>query len=61
MMPISIVYLIPFILDERSMKVLPDYILETVKECQVFFFFYYSSSRRYLKSLLKEIVIDHYE
>lgn len=61
MMPISIVYLIPSFLDERSMQVLPDYILDAVKECQVFFTENERSSRRYLKSLWKEMVIDQYE
>jgi 16S rRNA (cytidine1402-2'-O)-methyltransferase len=55
------VYLIPSFLDEHSIKVLPDYILDKVKECQVFFTENERSSRRYLKGLWKEMVIDQYE
>ncbi len=61
MSPMSIVYLIPSFLDEHATKVLPDYILDTVKECQVFFTENERSGRRYLKGLWKEMVIDQYE
>ena len=55
------VYLIPCFLYETSINVLPAYILDAVKECQVFFVENERSARRYLKSLWKEIVIDEYE
>jgi len=55
------VYLIPSFLHEGSIHVLPAYILEAVKECQVFFVENERSARRFLKSLWKEMVIDEYE
>jgi 16S rRNA (cytidine1402-2'-O)-methyltransferase len=55
------VYLIPCFLHEESLNVLPAYILEAVKECQVFFVENERSARRYLKSLWKEMVIDECE
>src|ERR1700730_6494851 len=61
MSQMPIIYLIPSFLDEHSTKVLPDYILDKVKECQVFFTENERSSRRYLKGLWKEMVIDQYE
>jgi 16S rRNA (cytidine1402-2'-O)-methyltransferase len=41
--------------------VLPIYILDAVKSCQVFFTENERSARRYLKQLWKEMVIDNYE
>ncbi|HWK07664.1 MAG TPA: SAM-dependent methyltransferase [Puia sp.] len=55
------VYLIPCYLDEHSLKPLPAYLLDAVKDCQVFFVENERSARRYLKSLWKEMVIDDYE
>jgi 16S rRNA (cytidine1402-2'-O)-methyltransferase len=55
------VYLIPTFLDEQGFAALPAYLLESVKECQVFFVENERSSRRYFKKLWKEIVIDQYE
>src|ERR1700704_4743409 len=55
------VYLIPCFLHETSTDVLPVYILDAVRECQVFFVENERSARRYLKSLWKEMVIDEYE
>jgi 16S rRNA (cytidine1402-2'-O)-methyltransferase len=55
------VYLIPTFLDEESIHVLPAYITEAVKECEVFFVENERTARRYLKKLWKEMVIDQYE
>jgi len=55
------VYLIPAYLDEQSPSVIPNYIIDSVKKCQVFFTENERSARRYLKSLWKEMVIDDYE
>lgn len=57
----STLYLIPAFLDEHSLKPLPAYLLDAVKECQVFFVENERSARRYLKSLWREMVIDDYE
>lgn len=54
-------YLIPAFLDENALTPLPAYILDAVKECQVFFVENERSARRYLKMLWKEMVIDNYE
>lgn len=55
------VYLIPTFLDEASLETIPAYVLEAVKECQVFFVENERSTRRYLKQLWKEMIIDQYE
>ncbi len=55
------VLLIPTFLDEENLQVLPEYILDAVKSCQVFFTENERSARRYLKLLWKEMVIDNYE
>jgi 16S rRNA (cytidine1402-2'-O)-methyltransferase len=55
------VYLIPTFLDEHATQVLPAYISDAVKECNVFFVENERSARRYLKSIWKQIVIDQYE
>jgi 16S rRNA (cytidine1402-2'-O)-methyltransferase len=54
-------YLIPTFLDEHALAPLPAYILDAVKECQVFFVENERSARRYLKMLWKEMVIDNYQ
>ena len=57
----SIVYLIPSLLDETAIRTIPSYIIEAVKNCQVFFVENERTSRRFLKQLWKEMVIDNYE
>src|ERR1700761_4345355 len=62
--PISIpatLYLIPSFLDQQALQPIPSYILDAVKQCQVFFVENERSARRYLKMLWKEMVIDDYE
>lgn len=54
-------YLIPTFLDEHALAPLPAYILDAVKECQVFFVENERTARRYLKMLWKEMVIDDYQ
>ena len=56
----STVFLIPTFLDEQNLQVLPHYILDAIKNCQVFFVENERSARRYLKALWKEMVIDDY-
>lgn len=55
------VKLIPAFIDENNLKTIPTYVLDAVKECQVFFVENERSARRYLKQLWKEMVIDDYE
>ena len=55
------VYLIPSFIDESNLQVIPAYVTDAVKECQVFFVENERSARRYLKQLWKEMVIDAYE
>jgi 16S rRNA (cytidine1402-2'-O)-methyltransferase len=55
------VYLIPSILHEEGINAIPSYIVDAVKNCQVFFVENERTARRYLKQLWKEIVIDNYE
>ena len=61
-MPVkSTVYLVPSLLHENGLQTIPAYILDAVKDCQVFFVENERSARRYLKQLWKEMVIDDYE
>ncbi|MFT3932948.1 MAG: SAM-dependent methyltransferase [Chitinophagaceae bacterium] len=55
------VYLLPTFIDEENLQVLPAYITDAVKECQVFFVENERTARRYLKQLWKEMIIDNYE
>lgn len=55
------VYLIPSLLHEDGIQSVSPYIIEAVKNCQVFFVENERTARRYLKQLWKEIVIDEYE
>jgi 16S rRNA (cytidine1402-2'-O)-methyltransferase len=54
------VYLIPTILYEDSLETIPSYILDAVKDCQVFFVENEKTTRRFFKKLWKEMVIDDY-
>jgi len=58
---IASIYLIPCFLDELAVNVIPAYVLDAIKECNVFFVENERSARRYLKSIWREIVIDDYE
>ena len=55
------VYLIPSLLDENALQSIPSYIIDAVKQCEVFFVEEERTARRYLKKIAKEIVIDDYE
>ena len=55
------VYLIPSLLHEEGIAGVPTYIIDAVKNCQVFFVENERTARRYLKQLWREIVIDNYE
>ncbi len=54
-------YLIPCWLEDQVTAPLPPYILDAVKQCQVFFVENERSARRYLKAIWKDIIIDNYE
>ena len=54
------VYLIPTVLMEGQTDCLPAYLLDAVKNCQVFFVENERTARRYLRLLWKEMVIDDY-
>jgi len=54
------VYLIPSFLDEEGLDALPSYLLNAIKDSEVFFVENERSARRYLKKLWKEMDIDHY-
>ncbi len=57
----AIVYLIPSLLEEEGSNVLPAYLKDAIKDCQVFFVENERTTRRYFKLLWKEMVIDDYE
>lgn len=56
----SIVYLIPSVLDEMAVQTIPSYVLDAIKDCQVFFVEDERTTRRYFKKIWKEMVIDNY-
>ena len=56
-----IVYLIPSVIDEQATETIPAYVLDKVKECQVFFVENERTARRFLKLLWREMNIDDYE
>ncbi len=55
------VYLIPTLLDESAVHVIPAYVIDAIKECHVFFAENERSARRFLKTVWKDMVIDDYE
>ncbi|RYG01947.1 MAG: SAM-dependent methyltransferase [Chitinophagaceae bacterium] len=57
----SNIFLIPCFLDETALNVIPAYVLDAVKQCQVFYVENERSARRYLKASWREMVIDDYE
>jgi 16S rRNA (cytidine1402-2'-O)-methyltransferase len=63
----SVLYLIPSLLEEEGLQAIPLHTLTIIKECQVFFVENERTTRRYLKKLWKhfmpgaEITIDNYE
>ena len=57
----SIVYLIPCPLSEGVTETIPAYVLDAVKQCQVFFVENERTARRFLKSIWKEMVIENYQ
>ena len=57
----SKIYLIPTVLAENELQTIPNYVLENIKQCQVFFVENEKTARRYFKQLWKEMVIDNYE
>ena len=57
----SIVYLIPTVLDEEALNTLPSYVLEAIRDCSVFFVENERTTRRFFKRCWKEMVIDDYQ
>jgi 16S rRNA (cytidine1402-2'-O)-methyltransferase len=55
------IYLIPTVLHEDAPETIPAYILDAVKDCQVFFVENEKTARRFLKSIWREMVIDNYQ
>ena len=52
------VYLIPSLLDEKGIHTIPAYIVDCIKNCQVFLSENERTARRFLKQLWKEMIID---
>ena len=57
----STVYLIPSLLAEEGLEAIPTYIIDAIKNCQVFFVENERTTRRFFKQIWKEMVIDDYE
>jgi len=55
------IYLIPSFLSDNAVETIPAYVLNAVKKCEVIFAENERTARRFLKSMLKEIVIDDFE
>jgi 16S rRNA (cytidine1402-2'-O)-methyltransferase len=60
-MAIGKVYLIPTVLYEESLETIPAYILDAIKDCQIFFVENEKTTRRFFKKLWREMVIDDYQ
>lgn len=60
-MAVGKVYLIPTVLYEESLETIPAYILDAIKDCQVFFVENEKTTRRFFKKLWREMVIDDYQ
>ena len=54
-------YLIPCQLYDGVTETIPAYVLDAVKQCQIFYVENERSARRFLKSLWRDMVIDNYE
>jgi 16S rRNA (cytidine1402-2'-O)-methyltransferase len=59
-MPLGNVYLIPTYLHEDALHVLPAYLVDAIKACQVFFVENEKTTRRFFKKVWKEMMIDDY-
>lgn len=57
----SNVYLIPTVLDPEGEQIIPAYVTEAIRHCQIFFVENERTTRRYFKKCWKEMVIDDYE
>jgi len=55
------VYLIPTVLHDDALQTIPTYVLDAVKDCDIFFTENEKTARRFLKKLWKEMVIDDYQ
>ena len=55
------VYLIPSFLSENAKATIPDYIISTIKKCQIIFAENERTARRFLKAVDPSIVIDEFE
>ncbi|TAH11831.1 MAG: SAM-dependent methyltransferase [Sphingobacteriia bacterium] len=55
------VYLIPSVLQEDALQTIPTYIIDSIKDCQVFFVETEKNTRRFFKKIWKEMVIDDYQ
>jgi 16S rRNA (cytidine1402-2'-O)-methyltransferase len=54
-------YLIPTVLAEEAIETIPSYVIDAIKDCQVFFVETEKNTRRFFKKIWKEMVIDDYE
>lgn len=55
------VFLIPAFLYDHAVQTIPSYVLDAVRQCQVFFVENERTARRYLKFLWREMIIDDYD
>ncbi|HMZ46010.1 MAG TPA: SAM-dependent methyltransferase [Chitinophagaceae bacterium] len=60
-MQLGTVYLIPTVLFEDELHCIPDYVVDTIKNCEIFFTENEKTTRRFFKKLWKEMVIDNYQ
>ncbi len=52
------VYLIPTVLYDDALETIPAYIVDAIKDCQVFFVEQEKTARRFIKKIWKEFVVD---
>ncbi len=56
----SKIFLIPTVLADDALHTIPGYVLDAIKNCEVFFVENEKTARQYFKKLWKEMVIDDY-
>jgi 16S rRNA (cytidine1402-2'-O)-methyltransferase len=55
------IYLIPTVLYDEAFETIPPYVVEAIKNCDVFFAENEKTTRRFFKKVWKEMVIDNYQ
>lgn len=55
------IYLIPTVLYDEAFETIPTYVVDAIKNCDIFFAENEKTTRRFFKKVWKEMVIDNYQ